>query len=258
MQIIFSICFFVWREYCRCNKSQVYRHDVMCLPARDIRIKGHVVIAGCPVKWKNKAVEQECLIQNPKEPLSRIPVYDYDKGMALRNVFCAVCNKAKNYTYWRVRFFSSRRIEPNKAMKISIADVIQKWEWTAEPPQSSLVPFCVPSPTIEVAQTTLTSKANKLLSLCTSYSMPVLKGCANHQVVKNPHCGQLLYNNLFPTKYSCKRKSICGGKVFTYSLLFDFKTKGTPNVPHSSQTYYRVQLRNWWHLWPIPGPLSAG
>ena len=67
--------------------------------------------------------------------------------------------------------------------------------------------------------------------------MPVFKGCANHQVVKNPHCGQLLYNNLFPTKYSCKRKSICGGKVSTYSLLFDFKTKGTPNVPHSSNRH---------------------
>ena len=133
--------------------------------------------------------EQLCVNQNSTDPMTRVPVYDHVTALSFANVFCAVCNDAKNYSYWHVRLgFNSTNIL-SKSRNLTLSNALSYAQsWTTEPYPFGSETYCVPSPTPESTPEVFGNTTNNtiLWSFCKSYSMPVTNGCKDSQNYKKP------------------------------------------------------------------------
>ena len=208
----------------RCEKS-TYKTQarIKCLTSQKVT-QSYVMVSECPNSWKDTVVEKQCKSENSTDPLIYIPVYDYKTSLTFANVFCALCNGARNYSYWNVGSFASSR---NLSDNLNYA---KSWKTVPNPPQSAQ--FCISSPTLSSAPTVVSNSISRTLlwSYCKSYSLP-LRNCMKIEKVKNPHCG-LLFSNEIATRYFCKCKYMCNCNIFgsparPFSLLFSFQSKVT-------------------------------
>ena len=122
---------------------------------------GSVVVAKCPSYWHLRLVEQLCMNPNSTDALRQIPVYDFLLSRHFKNVFCAVCNGAQNYTYWKINsIFESKEKTKNMTMAAAIRAAIR---WTAEPHTIDSVEYCVPTPSTDKSQN---NSASQVLRCC--------------------------------------------------------------------------------------------
>lgn len=171
----------------RCNTSITSEFD--CLANRKNAFHGYLVKSGCPVAWPNDSVKEMCFNRTMDDPRTIIPVIDYETKVTFANVFCAVCNGAKNYTFLKIRMLIEIEDLMDKALpRYNLSyHTIKKTQWWIESNFISLEEFCIP--TSFQAPKTITN--NTLWSLCNSYAMPVYRSIDGKKF-KNPHCGQLL------------------------------------------------------------------
>ena len=65
---------------------------------------GFVMRSHCIAGWRDKKVEKLCQETSQSNFLHSLPVFDHIKNLTYRNIYCALCNAAANYSYWKVGF----------------------------------------------------------------------------------------------------------------------------------------------------------
>ncbi|XP_068696015.1 uncharacterized protein [Montipora foliosa] len=63
---------------------------------------GFAVRSTCPRNWKDEIVRTKCQNEDQSDLFNDWPVFDHEKRITYRNVFCARCNGAVNTTYWKL------------------------------------------------------------------------------------------------------------------------------------------------------------
>ncbi|XP_068753198.1 uncharacterized protein [Montipora capricornis] len=63
---------------------------------------GFAVRSTCPRNWKDEIVLTKCQNEDQTDLFNDWPVFDREKRITYRNVFCARCNGAVNTTYWKL------------------------------------------------------------------------------------------------------------------------------------------------------------
>ncbi|XP_068755912.1 adhesion G protein-coupled receptor E5-like [Montipora capricornis] len=63
---------------------------------------GFAVRSTCPRNWKDEIVRTKCQNEDQSDLFNDWPVFDREKRITYRNVFCARCNGAVNTTYWKL------------------------------------------------------------------------------------------------------------------------------------------------------------
>ena len=168
-------------------------------------MEGTVVIPTCPATWQNKTVEKLCLERNKTKPLSFVPVYDNLTWFSYSNVYCAFCNRVKQFSYWHVKVHFASEIEKINAESVSPANLMKQHEWSPVPPSDFLGEFCIEKTQVSKqnqASCRTTATNNFFVFLCKAYSMPVWDSKAR-KMFKNPHC----------KKMSCALKNVYDGNI---------------------------------------------
>ncbi|XP_068755917.1 adhesion G-protein coupled receptor D1-like [Montipora capricornis] len=63
---------------------------------------GFAVWSTCPRNWTDDIVRRKCQRGNQSNLFNDWPVFDRDRRITYKNVFCARCNGAVNTTYWKL------------------------------------------------------------------------------------------------------------------------------------------------------------
>ena len=187
-----------------------------------------MVHIGCPVSWDDEVTKDLCLGVNSSEPLTRIPVYDYETNLTFNNVYCSLCNNVSSFRYWQINFEFQKSSDLEMSKNMSIMRLLNTYKnWIAEPASSELQQFCIPSiKRIPATIVNHNSDTKTMWSFCKAYSMKVLD--ADNIEYNNPHCGLLISNA--PPIFDCARDNgpaHSGIKLPSYTLIFTFKPKGT-------------------------------
>ncbi|XP_068757224.1 uncharacterized protein [Montipora capricornis] len=101
-------CCFDFNKLCRkrvnSRGNQLSQHEI-CRPVvnqKGPEYVGFAVRSTCPRDWKDEIVRTKCQNEDQSDFFNDWPVFDRDRRIAYRNVFCARCNGAVNTIYWRV------------------------------------------------------------------------------------------------------------------------------------------------------------
>lgn len=217
----------------RCQRSGHVQHQLYCFRSYNNHLIGHVVVAGCPRSWPNTAVREKCVNRSSNIPTNNIPVFDYSTRTTFLNAYCAICNKAKTFTYWQIQFKFNWANKFN-AKNLSLKDGFEKKiNWRAKEFPNNSTDSCIPTPyRPHVLQTTRFSQKNitALWLLCKSYSLQVFNGCRTK--VKNPHCGQMI--NKKPGKFPCTLRFQCTKDIISLTVLFTFKPNNFADSPRQT------------------------
>ena len=221
----------------RCNTSTQHTATVTCRASTTNDQEGHVLQIGCPASWHDEVTKDLCLGSNSSEPLTRIPVYNYETNVTFNNVYCALCNNVSNIRYWQIKFAFQNSSDLEKAKKMSLARLLNTYKnWTTEPASSELQEFCIPGvkgiPATIVNQN---SDTKTTWSLCKAYYMKVTD--TDGIEYNNPHCGLLISNA--PPIFDCAHTNAHGPTPPGITLIFIFMSKGTPAL--SKNYNQRVQ-----------------
>ena len=65
--------------------------------------QGYVVLNTCPKNWTESSVRHKCQHEDEDDLLNNLPVFDNDRHITYRNIFCARCNSVVNITYWELK-----------------------------------------------------------------------------------------------------------------------------------------------------------
>ncbi|XP_068700614.1 uncharacterized protein [Montipora foliosa] len=101
-------CCFDFNKLCRKRVNPrgnpLSQHEI-CRPVvnQDVRkYLGFAVWSTCPRNWTDENVSRNCQNEDGSDVLNDWPVFDRDRRITYRNVFCARCNGAVNTTYWKL------------------------------------------------------------------------------------------------------------------------------------------------------------
>ena len=141
-------------------------------------------MTSCPSTWNDKAFEKLCQNRNKSDPISFVPVTENSTGFSYSNVYCAICNGVKNFSYWyvKIHFLNGYQKWVAKRDKVPTTRLMEQNAWSAVIPSHYSKEFCIRNPSI-------TTTYNQLLSFCFVYAMPVIND-SNTELRRNPHCKQ--------------------------------------------------------------------
>ena len=64
------------------------------------RYGGVIQVASCPKNFGDGVIDRQCRNEDTKDLLRMLPVYDFLTKITYRNIFCAMCNDARNTSFW--------------------------------------------------------------------------------------------------------------------------------------------------------------
>ncbi|XP_029642042.1 uncharacterized protein LOC115216677 [Octopus sinensis] len=187
-----------------------------------------MMVASCSRDFiDNTDIKQNCLI-DPGHPIWSVPVNGNDSKVVYKNMFCALCNGEKNYTFWNISYRCKGHVDVNDSLIITEKQIkeancqLQK----SNPSQhrehrceKNLVTSCLNQ-----------SVANSTLTKCERGPYGVIRSNL-HKSYKNIHCFNC--SRAQNEKIVCQTISkiptyfprIIGGKGFpraSYFILLDF------------------------------------
>ena len=152
-------------------------------------------MTSCPSTWNDKAFEKLCQNRNKSDPISFVPVTENSTGFSYSNVYCAICNGVKNFSYWYVKIHFLNEYDKWVAErdKVPTTRLMEKNAWSAVIPSHYSKEFCIRNPS-------MTTTYNELLSFCFAYAMPVFD-YSNNELRRNPHCKQSSFDLYYSKSY---------------------------------------------------------
>ncbi|XP_068753649.1 uncharacterized protein [Montipora capricornis] len=107
-------CCFDFNKLCRervnPRGTPLSQHEI-CRPVvkqHGPQYAGLAVRSTCPRNWKDEIVRRKCQSGNKSNLFNDWPVFDRDRRITYRNVFCARCNGAVNAAYWKLDAYCSK------------------------------------------------------------------------------------------------------------------------------------------------------
>ncbi|XP_014769632.1 uncharacterized protein LOC106868747 [Octopus bimaculoides] len=90
--------------------------QVECVPTGNHFI---MMVTSCSRDFiDNTDIKQNCLI-NPGHPIWFVPVNGNDSKIVYKNMFCALCNGEKNYTFWNIIYRCENYVDVNNSLIIT-------------------------------------------------------------------------------------------------------------------------------------------
>ena len=144
-------------------------------------MEGTVIMTSCPATWNDKAFEKLCHNRNKSDPISFVPVTENSTGISYSNVYCAICNGVKTFSYWYVEIHFLKEAEKMyaKMADIPMTTLMEQNNWSAVIPSNYSKQFCIPNPSKRTTH-------SQLLSLCFAYAMP-FGNLYTMEVIRSPH-----------------------------------------------------------------------
>ena len=199
-----------------------------CVKTTNSGNHGYSMIGSCPVQGTDKNLESLCSAESSTADLfGMLPVSDFIGKTDYKNVFCAICNHAKNQTYWKFSAMckgdSTLPLPGNRPLMLQF--IMTSCDWKFEPPtdQSSHTKRCL-AVEENCPHSELVEKEPLLPDLCSFYAFPV---CYNVRK-KNPHCEIRKGNDI--SGYSCgclppyPPAPTAPGAIPPLNILFDFSS----------------------------------
>ncbi|XP_013416471.2 uncharacterized protein LOC106178022 [Lingula anatina] len=199
--------------------------------------------AKCAEDYHVGTVIEACLSpsENSTDLTYRIPVYDNRTGLHFKNVFCAVCNRANNVTFWTTSFECTNRtdIRANLSRHNFADDLLSLCHLSVRSPPPFPERRCH-----DQAKGTCSSACSSnpdLVENCRKYTRLVkdtqLSLIPGEYIYNNPYCAmcngaQYEYIREWP-KSKDELSAFAEGSIipgFSYTILMDFSPKGGLHV----------------------------
>ncbi|KAL9971178.1 hypothetical protein ACROYT_G023670 [Oculina patagonica] len=184
---------------------------------------GYVFLNKCPKKWKEISVRQKCQDEDQNDLLRKLPVFDVDKHVTYKNIFCARCNGAENTRYWKIKFNCKTWFNVTTYDLRNNFGLLHKKCSVDKKPQDLQLNFlkrCIPR-----FQDCLKISEEKNESYCQTeclrYAFPV---CSFYKATRfrNPQCA--LCNGFKPRDLISDCTTGIGGLNPSLTILFDFSS----------------------------------
>ena len=210
---------------CRCRKrvnsqTNPLSSNKICYKVGE-SYHGYVFWNKCPKKWKDKSVLQKCHDEDPNDLLRKLPVFDIDRHVTYKNIFCAKCNGAENTTYWKLRFNCKTWFNVTTSDLRNNLTLLHKKCAVDRSPQDNQLNFL--KRCIHWHQDCLKVSQEKNESYCQTeclrYALPV---CTTYRAkrFRNPQCA--LCNGFKPRHLTDDYPT--GGLNPSLTILFDFSS----------------------------------
>ncbi|EDO34420.1 predicted protein [Nematostella vectensis] len=175
------------------------------------------------------ALSQRCSTVRDDDYMSSLPVIDVTSRTPYRNLFCAVCRKADEISWWR-----AEAVCPNSTIDYTNMSKVRHFiasnctmRYSPSNAIRDLHPICIPpltTPIIGTPSSHVTENVTEIIKeFCDSYAFPVCVITNGVQYMyKNPHCvlqsGQF---DLSDVKVEC---GIFNPSLPPLSIFFDFRS----------------------------------
>ncbi|KAK3721601.1 hypothetical protein QZH41_000139 [Actinostola sp. cb2023] len=168
--------------------------------------------------------------------LTMLPMADGNNSRIYKNIFCALCNKAENPTYWTIQIEKKYNIDYQKP----ISEILAKNDWKAiEPEDLRGEKYCQPkfSECKNETANLLRMRSDQLSSLCNEYSF-LVKICSRSTRIRNLHC-MLCAGEIYSEEdlNSSNKPSVLPPQT----IAFDFRVNGQTIDSQTKLIRYRCK-----------------
>ena len=198
------------------------------------------MIANCPPGNTDKELEASCSAEvQAGSALEALPVTDEPTNRTFKNLFCAKCNGAQNWTYWQFKANCpvGSQVPSNSSLLLKFVRANCKLSFELRAKDKNRASPCVL--TRKCAAVELVASQPMLSKLCGFYALPI---CYNPDQ-KNPHCA-LCNGNEASLQSDCScQNSRRPGPPPSLAILFDFSKK-TISIGSQKQSHWQDRKCN--------------
>ncbi|XP_068755921.1 uncharacterized protein [Montipora capricornis] len=232
-------CCFDFNKLCRKRVNPpgnpLSQHEI-CRPVvnqEGPKYVGFAVRNTCPRNWTDEIVRHKCQSGNQSNLFNDWPVFDRNRRITYRNVFCAMCNGAVNTTYWNLeaicmKWFNTTAFNLSELMRFAHANCSVKIResWVQYLKQ------CIPR-FQDCSNSGLGREKNRCYcqSQCRGYAFPVCFVSLNNKILRFRNLQCALCNGFKPSslRIDCLNRSSRPSEILQslpssppLTILFDF------------------------------------
>lgn len=192
----------------------------------------------CPRNWTESNVRQKCQDEDQSDLISNLPVFDKDRDVTYRNIFCARCNGAPlSAKFWKIQFNCDNSLNAttfsllgNETILLPRDCWIEKFPDPLHSPRNPLKQ-CIPR--FQRCRHTTLENGSRCETDCPRYALPV---CSANIRSRNPHCALCAGFELDELNCTCDADSM--GGVPSLTMLFDFTSTSKYSVVVRDKRHY--------------------
>ncbi|XP_032233729.2 uncharacterized protein LOC5509002 [Nematostella vectensis] len=222
-------CCHDYRKVCKAKLSEKPQVKQVCS-------NHYIVTNSCP-KGTDQYLDGLCsethgeILRRPYDLLRNLHVFDHDKNISYRNVFCARCNGARNTSYWTTTADCSTTANLSSIKDNLLSFVRNNCTILMGMPKTSGI---IEGRLCKERHHAFTysyghNKVKECRKYCERYSLPVVVLDLNRfscTIYKNPHCALLQAVRI--DKLSCRRCPFgAHPHIPDLRILFNFQSTGT-------------------------------
>ncbi|EDO37470.1 predicted protein [Nematostella vectensis] len=222
-------CCHDYRKVCKAKLSEKPQVKQVCS-------NHYIVTNSCP-KGTDQYLDGLCsethgeILRRPYDLLRNLHVFDHDKNISYRNVFCARCNGARNTSYWTTTADCSTTANLSSIKDNLLSFVRNNCTILMGMPKTSGI---IEGRLCKERHHAFTNsyghnKVKECRKYCEKYSLPVVVLDLNRfscTIYKNPHCA--LLQGVRIDKLSCRRCPFgAHPHIPDLRILFNFQSTGT-------------------------------
>ena len=231
--------------FCRCptyvNNAPGGILNETCLVfegAFQIQFQSVAVWNKCPQNWTETDVRQKCQDEDQSDLISNLPVFDKDRDVTYRNIFCARCNGAPiSAKFWKIQFNCNNSLNAttfsllgNETTLLPQDCWIEKFPDPFHSPRNPLKQ-CIPR--FQKCRNTTLQNGSRCETACLRYAFPV---CSEKIRFRNPHCALCAGFKLDELNCTCNTDFLAG--VPSLTMLFDFTSTSKYSVVVQDRRHY--------------------
>ena len=178
--------------------------------------------SSCPRNWKDEILRRKCQSGNQSNLFNDWPVFDRDRRITYKNVFCARCNGAVNTTYWNLeadcsKWFNTTAFNLSDFIRFAQANcsvkIRESWK--------QYLKQCIPrfQDCSGIGRKKNTSYCQ---SHCLEYAFPVCFESPNNKIIRFRNLQCALCNGLKPSNLKIDCRGPGGYPSASLTILFDF------------------------------------
>ena len=184
----------------------------------------------CLQNWTESNVRQKCQAEDQSDLINNLPVFDKDRDVTYRNIFCARCNGAPlSAKFWKMQFNCNNSLNAttysllgNETILLPQDCWIEKFSDPAHSPRNPLKQ-CIPR--FQRCRHKTLENGSLCKTDCPRYAFPV---CSANIRSRNPHCALCAGFKLDELNCTCDADN--KGGIPPLTMLFDFTSTSKYSV----------------------------
>lgn len=190
----------------------------------------------CPQNWTDIDERQKCQDEDQSDLLNNLPVFDKERDVHYRNIFCARCNGAPlNATFWKLEFKCNNFVNATTFSLGNETILLPQNCWIEKFPEpfhlQSQLKKCIPR--FQKCQNITLGNKSHCETNCLRYAFPV---CSGNTRFRNPHCALCAGFKLSELNCSCIFDDRF--RIPPLTILFEFSSTSEYSVMVQDLEHY--------------------